>query len=699
MIRLAVDTGGTFTDLVVERPGEDVRLYKRPTTPADPIEGVLDVLTVAADDLGRSLVDLLGDAELMYATTHAINAVLTGRTARTAMLVTRGHRDMLVLREGGRDRPFDHRRSFPAPYVPRALTFEVAERIGAGGEIAEPLDEAALLAVCDRLAELQVEAVAVCLLWSVVEPAHELRVGELLAQRLPGVPVTLSHQLNPSLREYRRASSAAIDASLKPLMTRHVEELARRLREAGLRGALPIVTSSGGLVYAEAVAAAPIHVINSGPSMAPLAGRSYAETDTSSETVIVMDTGGTSFDVSLVRRGAIPFTRESWIGEPHVGVMTGFPSVDVRSIGAGGGSIASVDDYGLLHVGPQSAGAVPGPACYGRGGTAPTVTDASVVLGHIDPAHFLGGEMSLDVAAARAAIEQGVGVPLGLDAEAAATAVLELATQHMVDAIEEITVHQGIDPRSATLTGGGGAAGLNVVAIGRRLGCAHVLIPDVAAALSASGALLSDMAFDARAADWRTTADFDASAVNATLDELERRCDRFVAELQGTVVSSQVELYVEARYARQIWELELLLPVRRFGGPDDVAALRRSFDALHREVFGVADADSEVELLGWRAAARCRIGSDALARVVHSGSGSEVRRRRAVFAGAGAVEATVWDAGALRVGDVHHGPAIVETPVTTVVVDPGASFRLSPRGSLVVDPFGVDAAAGAKAAR
>ncbi|MEV6867357.1 hydantoinase/oxoprolinase family protein [Streptosporangium subroseum] len=689
-IRLAVDTGGTFTDLVVERPGKDVRLYKRPTTPANPIDGVLDVLTAAAADLDVPLAHLLGESELIYATTHAINAVLTGRTARTALLVTSGHRDMLVFREGGRDKPFNHRREFPDPYVPRALTYEVPERIGAHGEVIEQLDEDAVREICATLAEQGVEAVAVCLLWSVVEPMHELRVGELLAQELPGIPVTLAHQLNPSLREYRRAASAVIDASLKPLMTRHIEELARRLREAGLRGPLPVVTSSGGLVHADAIAEAPVHVINSGPSMAPLAGRFYAGADTRSETVIVMDTGGTSFDVSLVRRGEIPFTRESWIGEPYIGVMTGFPSVDVRSIGAGGGSIATVDAYGLLHVGPQSAGAVPGPACYGRGGTAPTVTDASLVLGHIDPAYFLGGEMALDLDAAVAAIERDVARPLGLTVEQAAMAIRDVATQHMVDAIEEITIHQGIDPRQAVLAGGGGAAGLNAVSIGRQLRCERVLIPDVVAALSASGALLSDMVFDARAADWRTTADFDTDAVNRLLDTLEARCGAFVDELQGAV-TSRVDLFVEARYARQIWELEVQLPIRRFADEADVDALRRRFDALHHEVFGVTDPESEVELLGWRAAARCQIGSDALPRVAHTATHVQpVRRRRATFPEVGTVDATVWDASALTVGETYEGPAIVETPDTSVVIDAGATFELSKSGSLVIDPHGAE---------
>lgn len=686
--RLAVDTGGTFTDLVVERSGADVRLYKRPTTPANPIDGVLNVLAAAAADLGVPLERLLAESELIYATTHAINAVLTGGTARTALLVTRGHRDMLVFREGGRDKPFNHRRQFPEPYVPRALTFEVPERIGAQGQVVEPLDEDAIRQVCATLRERGVEAVAVCLLWSVVEHKHELRVAELLAEELPGVPVTLGHRLNPSLREYRRAASAVIDASLKPLMTRHIEELERRLREAGLRGPLPVVTSSGGLVHAETIARAPIHVINSGPSMAPLAGGSYAADGAGGETVIVMDTGGTSFDVSLVRRGEIPFTRESWIGEPYIGVMTGFPSVDVRSIGAGGGSVARVDDYGLLHVGPQSAGAVPGPVCYGRGGTAPTVTDASLVLGHIDPAYFLGGEMALDLDAAVAAIERDIARPLGLTVERAAMAIRDVATQRMVDAIEEITIHQGIDPQRAVLAGGGGAAGLNAVSIGRRLRCERVLIPDVVATLSASGALLSDMAFDARTADWRTSADFDADAVNWLLDTLEARCGAFVDGTPG-VLSSRVDLFVEARYARQIWELEVPLPVRRFESRADVDALRRHFDALHQEVFGVADPGSEVELLGWRAAARCKTGSQQLPRVaptrIHS---RPVRRRRATFEEVGTVMADVWDASVLKVGEGHEGPAIVETPDTSVVIDAGATFELNERGSLVIDPHG-----------
>ena len=400
-MRFAVDTGGTFTDLVVESDDGGLRMYKAPTTPSDPVAGVLETLARAADDLGESREALLDRGEmLIHGTTHAINAIVTGNTARTAFLTTKGHPDVLVFREGGRTEPFNFTVPYPEPYVPRSLTFEVSERVAYDGSVTEPLDEAGVMEIIEELKSREIEAVGVCLLWSIVTPAHELRVGALLERHLPGVPYTLSHVLNPSLREYRRASSTCIDASLKPLMGDYLGGLESRLRDAGFGGRVLVVTTQGGAMDAADMAHAPIHSINSGPAMAPIAGRAYAEADTGADTAIIADTGGTTFDVSLVRGGRIPWTRETWIGQPYRGHMTGFPAVDVKSIGAGGGSIAWVDEGGLLHVGPKSAGAVPGPVCYGAGGTEPTVTDASVILGWIDPAYFLGGTMALETEAA-----------------------------------------------------------------------------------------------------------------------------------------------------------------------------------------------------------------------------------------------------------------------------------------------------------
>ena len=398
------------------------RMTKALTVPHDPILGVLDALQKAADERLTSLSDFLSRAEFfIHGTTHALNAILTGNTAVTALFTTRGHRDILLLREGGRTGPFAFDLPYPKPYVPRALTFEITERIDSTGTVRIALDESQVRADCARFRDLKVEAVAVSLLWSVVNPQHELAVGNILSQCLPGIPVTLSHSISSALREYRRASAAAVDASLKPLMTKYLGLLAERLAAAGFKGNLLVSTSQGGMLPASAVAASPILSINSGPAMAPVAGRWYGASIDATADVIVADSGGTTFDVSLVRDGRIPLTRETWIGGAHRGPMTGFPSVDVRSVGAGGGSIASVDSGGLVRVGPQSAGAWPGPACYGRGGTKPTISDAALILGILDSKNFLGGSMALDRDASVKVMSTHVAEPMGVPVENAAT--------------------------------------------------------------------------------------------------------------------------------------------------------------------------------------------------------------------------------------------------------------------------------------
>ena len=336
-MRFATDTGGTFTDLVVEEDDGRIFMFKASTVPTEPVKGVLAAFNVAAHHFGVERKTLLerGSA-FIHGTTHAINAIITKRTAKTALLVTEGHPDILVLREGGRIEPFNHEVPFPEPFIPRALTFEVPGRVLASGKIHKPIGEQAIVEIAAKLKQLGIEAVAVCLLWSVVNPEHELKVGELLAMHLPGVPVTLSHALNPSLREYRRAIASSIDASLKPLMNRYTAGLTKELRDAGFSGRILVLTSEGGMVDVAEVQNAPILAINSGPSMAPIAGARIAKAEAPGQDFIIFDTGGTTFDVSLVRDGRVPFSHETWLGRPYQSDLTGFSSVDVKSIGAGG---------------------------------------------------------------------------------------------------------------------------------------------------------------------------------------------------------------------------------------------------------------------------------------------------------------------------------------------------------------------------
>lgn len=686
-MRLACDTGGTFTDLIVEDAGGRLAMFKASTTPADPVRGVIDALTLAAQDAGVPLAEYLARADtFIHGTTHAINAVITGRTARTALLTTQGHPDILVLREGGRAEPFNFTIPYPDPYIPRGLTYEVPERVNAQGVIVTPLDEAEVVRICAELREARVEAVAVALLWSVANGVHEQRVRALLETHLPGVPVTLSSALNPTIREFRRASSAAIDASLKPLMGSYLGSLSQRLKDAGFAGRLLVLTSQGGMVDADEIAASPIRAINSGPSLAPIAGKYFGELAKEGADIVVADTGGTTYDVSLVRGGRIPLTRDAWIGQPFRGHLTGFPSVDVQSVGAGGGSIAHVDKGGLLRVGPQSAGSTPGPVCYARGGTEPTLTDACVALGYVDPDYFLGGKMKLDRDGARRAIQEKVADPLGMSVEDAAATIVTLATENMASAIADITVNQGIDPRNSVLIGGGGAAGLNSIFIARRMNIPRLVIPEVGAALSAAGALMSELAADFRAVEYMVTSNFDVSRANAILGDLKRKGEAFLAETEGASFHPQIQLSLEARYEQQVWEIEVPLPFDRFASEADILELAEAVHRSHERIFAFRDEESAIEVIGWSARASCRVHEHMIGRMKpHHEEAERAGTRRVYFAGSGFCDAAVVPFAALEVDRPRHGPALIESPFSSVVADPGSVFWLTRDGSLVID--------------
>jgi N-methylhydantoinase A len=437
-------------------------------------------------------------------------------------------------------------------------------------------------------------------------------------------------------------------------------------------------------MHAADMAAMPIHSINSGPAMAPVAGRAFAALDHGDENAIVADTGGTSYDVSLVRKGRIPMTRETWLGEPFTGHITGFPAIDVKSIGAGGGSIAWIDDGGLLHVGPQSAGADPGPAAYGRGGDSPTVTDACVVLGYLHPDRFLDSTMRLDPERAAEVIGRDVAVPLGLEPPEAASAILALATEQMVQAIAEITIDRGVDPRTGVLIGGGGAAGLNGVAVMRRLGCQSLVIPEAGAVLSAVGALMADLTAEFAAAVFTSTDEFDHAAIDAAVADLEARCDEFARGLGFE--KSDVELMAEARLARQVWQIDVPLRRSRFGGdPEAVQELLGDFRTLHEEIFAVRDTGSAVDIVAIRARVTCPVaGSDGASLVTADPGEGLIGEREVYFSGHGALTAEVHALHAMPIGSPVNGPAIIESPFTTVVVEPGAAAERRRSGSLVL---------------
>ena len=469
-------------------------------------------------------------------------------------------------------------------------------------------------------------------------------------------------------------------------MQEYLGTLQSRLKSAGFAGRVLVLTSQGGMIDASELENAPIHAINSGPSMAPIAGQYYAAQEGYAQ-AIVTDTGGTTYDVSLVRGGQIPMTRDAWIGEPYRGHMTGFPSVDVKSVGAGGGSIAWIDSGNLLHVGPQSAGAVPGPACYGDGGERPTLTDACVVLGYIDPDYFLGGAMKLDIDASRQVISTHIAEPLGMKIEEAAISILELATENMVQAIADITVNQGIDPANGALIGGGGAAGLNSLFVARRLGCKRLIIPETGAALSAAGALMSNLSAEFHATHFTTDSAFDQAGVNKVLQELERKCQAFIAGPGAGSLDQTITFFAEARYTNQVWEIELPLRHDRFYQQEHLTEAVAEFHDEHERIFTIRDPDSNVEFLTWAAKVQCKLRNVELGRLPTGQIEKlEMPSRKICFAGGGNHLARILRFEGLIEDHVHTGPAIVESPFTTVVIDPGTNFWRSAAGSLVIEP-------------
>jgi N-methylhydantoinase A len=677
--RIAVDTGGTFTDVVVGDSRGRMAVGKSLTTYDRVFTGFESAVSRAAESVGWTGDEVLRNADvIVYGTTHATNAVLTGRFAKTALLVTQGFADTLLLREGGRRDAFDSRAAYPPPYIPRRLTYEVDERISALGEVRVPLDEDRVREILAALPAEGVEAVAVGFVWSIINQSHERRVGELIEEILPGTPYTLSHQANPTIREYRRQSAAAIDASLKPLMADHLGNLRTDLATSGFVGDLMVVTSEGAVLDVADVLDRPVLLLNSGPSMAPLVGAAAAP---DRETVVVCDMGGTTFDVSLVEKGMVRHTREAWLGEPFVGHLTGLSSVAVSSIGAGGGSIAWIDGGGLLRVGPQSARSTPGPAAYGRGGEHPTVTDACVALGYLDSEGFEGG-FTLDRAAATTAIDKHVAGELGMDTGTAAQAIIDVSANHMATAIRQASLEQGVDPRGALIVAGGGAGAMVAAAIGALLEADTVLIPATAGVLAAYGAHRAPIATEFLSPLHNDTRTFDATSARTAVDDLARSAAAFARRLARGDDRATTTYFVDARYPGQAWDLRVYLDQVPDPEGDAAATIERAFHVEHDRRNGTHDPNSRVEIITWGARVEIPRAGHVTEEESAADGASEIHRHDEVVFGGAAHRTPRYRGVTLRPGDKIVGPAVVDQPTTTIVIPPEWDAELDDRSNI-----------------
>ena len=678
MKRVCVDIGGTFTDCVVLDDDGALQETKASTTPWDPVIGLLAGLEKAADRQGLTLEEFLGQVELLvHGTTLATNTLITGRGARTGMITTENFRDVIEMRRGLRDQEVSMYNLFIPPYnplVPRRWRVGVPERIRYTGEVLTPLSPVAVKEAASKLQGQGVESVAICFLHSYKNPDHE-REAKKVCEEVFGVGrVTLSHEVLPVWREFERFSTTVVSAYLEPVVSDYLMGLQDKLASVGFGGALLMMLANGLVQPPQQCLGRAVYLLGSGPAAAP-SSAVYFGSDAGSSDLISLDMGGTSLDVCVVRNAEVPTTTDAWIGDHRVAIKM----VDIHSVGAGGGSIGWVDSLGLLRVGPDSAGADPGPACYGVGSQA-TVTDADVVLGYVPVDYFLGGEITLSMESARNALER-LGEPLAMSTEIIAQAVFDTANSYMADQVTEVCTRRGLDVRDFTLVVGGGAGPVHAAAIAKQLGLHNVIIPTVAALYSAFGMLTMDLGRDYSRSLVGRADDIDPEAVDLLFREMEQEALGSLRTMDIAEDSIMLTRTAEMRYLGQYHEVEVPIASGRITA-DSLKEAVRELHRMHESLYTFSMPWLSAEFLTFRLRASSSPSRFSL-RSVETGS-SEVpaaamrRKRKCLWSGEW-IDTPVFDGDRLLAGNRIEGPAIIEDQTTTTVVPKGCICTVDTR--------------------
>jgi N-methylhydantoinase A len=675
MYRIGVDVGGTYTDLVATDETGRTVFAKSPSTPADQSIGVMAGLEELARRLNVTRADMLAATDrLVHGTTVATNALLERKGAKVALLTTEGHRDVVEMREGLKPDRYDLRSPPPEPLVPRELRFGVRERLRANGEVSIPLDSRSLDDALAGIKKSGATSVAVCFLHAYINPAHESAAVKQLAQALPGIGVSRSSDVLPQIKEYERVSTTIVNAYVEPIVRRYLTSLEARLTEAGFKGSLFVVLSHGGMAPVEEASRLAAGTVLSGPAGGMSGGRRCAEL-VGIPDLVPFDMGGTSTDISLISGGQASLSADGMLAGQRIALR----SLDIASIAAGGGSIANVDAGHTLRVGPESAGSVPGPACYGNGGLAATVTDANVVLGYLDAAAFMGGKRPLDRAASEAAIDR-VAAALELSRQEAAAGIYRMINLKMADGIRLMTLRRGVDPRKFALLSFGGAAGLHAAEVARELEIKRIIVPTVASVLSAWGMLTSDLRYEVSRTHYGESGRITAGEVRALFAELEAQAaGRLRSWFDGPIA---IERSAEMRYGEQIFEIDVSLDGLDWNAENLVDQIEDRFHVKHEELYTYASRGQEVVFVNARVAAVGAVaqrGQDT--RPASSSGACAPRGRRQAFFG-GWRDVPVYALDDLKPGHTLAGPAIIEAETTTVLVDTGDNVTVNPLGWL-----------------
>ncbi len=671
---IGIDVGGTFTDIVVATPDGRTITAKAASTPHNQSDGVLDGLARVAATLNVTQDELLAaTGRIVHGTTVATNALLEGKAARVGMLTTEGHRDIIEMREGLKPDRYNLRMAPPEPIVPRHLRLPVRERICADGTVETELDQASLDRAVAQLAAEGVQAVAVCFLHSWRNPAHEQAASTATRARLQQAYVTASSDVLPQIKEFERFSTAVANAAVGPVIENYLGQLQSRLADAGFRGELLVILSHGGVASVQEAVRVAAGTALSGPAGGVAAAVALARQGAARD-LIAFDMGGTSTDIALVRDGAPTLSAGKTVANARIAL----PALDIVTLGAGGGSIGRIDRAGMLAVGPESAGADPGPACYGQGGTAATVTDANLVLGYLDPGNFLGGERRLDPAAATEAVHR-VAESLGLSVEEAAFGIHRLVNTRVADGVRVVTVRRGVDPRGYTLLAFGGAAGLHVTAVAAELGIGRVVVPVAASVLSAWGMLNTDLRIELmRSLSQRRGIDTDA--LRAAFADMEREGRGRLSWFDGEVATRRS---ADMRYGEQVFEIAVDMDGLDWQAADLADRIEAAFHRAHEALYTYSLRDQDVVLVNARLSVIGRLPS-VPSRGAAARMATEPTSHRRIWLD-GWVEVPVFDFAALAADQALNGPAIVASDTTTVLLRAGESARFDAHGWMNVD--------------
>ena len=680
--RLGVDVGGTFTDLLLfDEVTRDMVLGKVPSTPANQALAIIDGLEKITEQAGITPGEI---AFLIHGTTVATNAIVEGKGAKTALVVTEGFRDVLHIMRQDRPKLYDFFARRPEPLVPRHLRFEVPERILHAGEVQRKLDEKKLRDIIKKMVRHRVDAVAVCLLHSYANPIHEQRIKEVLVEECPGIGISISSEILPEIGEYERMSTTAMNACVVPIVDKYLRDLRDRLGKIGIRKTIHIMQSNGGIMPSSQAGRESARTILSGPAAGVIGGVTLAK-QAGFENVITVDMGGTSFDICLAQQGKPKFSRESEIG----GHALRIPMIDIHTIGAGGGSIAWIDRGGVLRVGPKSAGADPGPVCYSKGGSEPTVTDANLVLNRLDAEYFLGGDMRVDKKAAHKAIEQKLAKPLGMDVLEVAEGIIRVVNANMVRGMRFVSVEKGYDPREFALVCFGGNGPLHGAELAEELSIPKVLIPFAPGVNCAYGLLMADFCHDHVKTYVKKLSEVRLSEINAIYDELEndardRMADDEISE--GDIVISRS---LDIRYHGQGYAMEVPVASGRITSKELKAAESR-FHSLHKKNYGFNKPDEETQIVNLRIMDAGRVSKPELRKEQPGGADPRraLKAKRRVFLRGRYCSIHIYDRAKLHPGVLMKGPAIIEQKDSTTLLFPDNSARVDGYRNIIISVKG-----------